>query len=42
METATKSMSAQTSLANCFAVGLVDSTELRLSLTVIGIQAESS
>ena len=42
METATKSVSAQTSLANCFAVGLVDSTELRLSLTVIGIQAESS
>jgi len=43
METATKSASAQTALAgNCVAVSVVDSTELCLSLTGIGIQAESS
>ena len=42
METATKLLSVQTSLAKCFVVGVVDSTELRLSLTGIGIQAESS
>jgi hypothetical protein len=43
MKTATKSVSAQTSLAvNCVALCLVDSTELYLSLPSIGIQAESS
>jgi hypothetical protein len=43
METATNSVSAQTALArNCVAVGVVDSIELCLSLTGIGIQAESS